>query len=164
MADIYLLLGGNLGNRPAFLQQARESLAIEVGAITSSSRLYETAAWGKTDQPAFLNQVLRLRTELQPEQVLLAIHRIEQELGRERVEHWGARVIDIDILFYEDLVLQTQRLTIPHPQLHKRRFTLMPLVELAPELVHPVLQQTVKSLLENCEDALEVHEFMEQPE
>ncbi|TXK48708.1 2-amino-4-hydroxy-6-hydroxymethyldihydropteridine diphosphokinase [Pontibacter qinzhouensis] len=157
MPKLYLLLGGNLGNRAIYLEQARERLAKRIGEITSSSSLYETAAWGKTDQPAFLNQVLVLQTMLQPEQVLQVIHAIERELGRERIEHWGARVIDIDILFYEDLVLQTQRLTIPHPQLHMRRFTLLPLAEIAPDLVHPVLDQTSQSLLASCKDELEVN-------
>ncbi|WP_242928575.1 2-amino-4-hydroxy-6-hydroxymethyldihydropteridine diphosphokinase [Pontibacter vulgaris] len=156
MPELYLLLGGNLGNRTAYLQQARESIAADVGTISRSSGLYETAAWGKTDQPAFLNQVLEVKTELTPEQVLQRINAIEHELGRIRQEHWGARVIDIDILFYDSLVLQTQRLTIPHPQLHLRRFTLMPIAELAPELVHPVLGQSISQLLKSCADKLEV--------
>jgi len=161
MPKLYLLLGGNLGDRTLYLQQARASIATQVGQITRSSKLYETAAWGKTDQPAFLNQVLEVQTALTPEQVLPSINAIEQELGRVRQEHWGARVIDIDILFYDNLVLQTQRLTIPHPQLHLRRFTLLPLAELAPELVHPVLGKSIKELLEECGDALEVQVFGE---
>ena len=155
MPSIYLLLGGNLGNRTLYLQQARESITEQVGSIIQASALYETAAWGKTDQPAFLNQVLEVVTKLSPEQVLQSINAIEQDLGRIRQEHWGARVIDIDILFYDDLVQQTQRLTIPHPQLHLRRFTLLPLQEIVPELVHPVLQQTINELLAKCPDMLE---------
>ncbi|MBF9255427.1 2-amino-4-hydroxy-6-hydroxymethyldihydropteridine diphosphokinase [Pontibacter sp. 172403-2] len=161
MPKLYLLLGGNLGDRILYLQQARASIAAQVGQITRSSKLYETAAWGKTDQPAFLNQVLEVQTALTPEQVLQSINAIEQELGRVRQEHWGARVIDIDIMFYDDLVLQTQRLTIPHPQLHLRRFTLMPLAEIAPDLVHPVLGKSIKELLEACADVLEVRVFEE---
>lgn len=156
MPKLYLLLGGNLGDRLLYLQQARARIAVQVGQIMRRSKLYETAAWGKTNQPAFLNQVLEVQTELMPTQVLQSINAIEQELGRVRQEHWGARVIDIDILFYDDLVLQTQRLTIPHPQLHLRRFTLLPLAELAPELMHPVLGENVKALLEACGDNLEV--------
>lgn len=156
MAKVYLLLGGNLGDRPLYLQQARTSIAAQVGQLTRSSNLYETAAWGKTDQPAFLNQVLEVQTAQTPAQVLQSINTIEQELGRVRQEHWGARVIDIDILFYDNLVLQSQRLTIPHPQLHLRRFTLLPLAELTPELVHPVLGESIKQLLEKCVDTLEV--------
>ncbi|MEJ8802103.1 2-amino-4-hydroxy-6-hydroxymethyldihydropteridine diphosphokinase [Pontibacter sp. H249] len=156
MPKVYLLLGGNLGNRTLYLQQARESINHRVGIIAQSSKVYETAAWGKTDQPTFLNQVLEVETILSPEEALQSINAIEQELGRVRLEHWGARVIDIDILFYDDLVQQTQRLTIPHPQLHLRRFTLMPLTEIAPNLVHPVLGKSTTVLLENCPDELEV--------
>lgn len=160
MPKLYLLLGGNLGDRPLYLSQARERIAAQVGPIVQSSSLYETAAWGKTDQPAFLNQVLEVQTELSPEKVLQGINQIEQELGRIRHEHWGARVIDIDILFYDELVMQSQRLTIPHPQLHLRRFTLLPLSEIAPQLLHPVLNQPVTQLLQNCPDKLPVHPFV----
>lgn len=159
MPKLYLLLGGNLGDRIAFLEKAREKIGKQVGSVTCSSKIYETAAWGKTDQPSFLNQVLEVQTTLQPEQVLYIINNIEQELGRERFEHWGSRVIDIDILFYDDLVHQTQRLTIPHPHLHTRRFTLAPLAEIAPDLVHPVIIKTTAELLTMCEDALEVSVF-----
>ena len=163
MPKLYLLLGGNLGNRTLYLQQARETIASQVGTIVQASGIFETAAWGKTDQPSFLNQVLEVETQLGPEQVLQTINLIEHELGRERLEHWGARVIDIDILFYDDLVQQTQRLTIPHPQLHLRRFTLQPLLEVAPDLVHPVLQQTINELLTNCPDTLEVKRYSASP-
>jgi len=159
MPKLHLLLGGNLGDRTAYLQQARTRLANQVGPIIRNSQLYETAAWGNTQQPAFLNQVLELQTELAPEQVLITINTIEQELGRVRQEHWGARVIDIDILFYDALVLQTQRLTIPHPQLHLRRFTLLPLAEIAPQLHHPVLGKSIRTLLEECADTLEVRTY-----
>ena len=159
MPKVYLLLGGNLGDRTLYLQQARESINRQVGALTRSSKVYETAAWGKTDQPNFLNQVLEVETGLTPEEVLQRINAIEQELGRVRQEHWGARVIDIDILFYGSLLQQTQRLTIPHPQLHLRRFTLLPLAELAPELVHPVLGKSINQLLQECPDGLEVWVF-----
>ncbi|GGG06088.1 2-amino-4-hydroxy-6-hydroxymethyldihydropteridine diphosphokinase [Pontibacter amylolyticus] len=160
MPKLYLLLGGNLGDRPLYLSQARERIAAQVGPIVQSSSLYETAAWGKTDQPAFLNQVLEVQTKLSPEKVLQGINQIEQELGRIRHEHWGARGIDIDILFYDQLVMQSQRLTIPHPQLHLRRFTLMPLSEIAPQLLHPVLNQHVTQLLQDCPDKLPVYPFV----
>ncbi|NDK56649.1 2-amino-4-hydroxy-6-hydroxymethyldihydropteridine diphosphokinase [Pontibacter fetidus] len=162
MPNLYLLLGGNLGNRTLYLQQARETIAAKVGTIVQASAIYETAAWGKTDQPSFLNQVLEVETILTPEQVLQTINQIEHDLGRERLEHWGARVIDIDILFYDDLVQQTQRLTIPHPQLHLRRFTLLPLHEIAPGLAHPVLKQNIAELLEVCPDRLEVLKYQDQ--
>ncbi|GAA4428923.1 2-amino-4-hydroxy-6-hydroxymethyldihydropteridine diphosphokinase [Pontibacter saemangeumensis] len=160
MPDTYLLLGGNLGDRISYLAQAREGIAAQVGSIVRCSKLYETAAWGNTAQPAFLNQVLEVQTPLGPAQLLEKINSLEQELGRVRREHWGARVIDIDILFYEDRVLQSQRLTVPHPQLHLRRFTLLPLAEIAPTLLHPLLGKTVRELLELCPDTLEVREYM----
>lgn len=160
MPKPYLLLGGNLGDRPLYLAQAMELISAAIGPIVHSSSLYETAAWGKTDQPAFLNQVVQVQTALSPEQTLQAINHIEQELGRVRQEHWGARVIDIDILFYDDLVLQSQRLTIPHPQLHLRRFTLLPLSELAPDLEHPVLHKSIAALLGSCPDNLQVTVFI----
>ncbi len=159
MPKLYLLLGGNLGDRINYLHKACEKIALQVGTVQNNSKLYETAAWGKTDQPSFLNQVLEVHTLLQPEQVLQTINGIEQELGRERFEHWGSRVIDIDILFYDEVVLQTQRLTIPHPHLHTRRFTLAPLAEIAPDLVHPVLHQTIFELLADCPDKLAVTVF-----
>ncbi|MBC5992481.1 2-amino-4-hydroxy-6-hydroxymethyldihydropteridine diphosphokinase [Pontibacter cellulosilyticus] len=161
MPKVYLLLGGNLGDRLSYLRQARESITQRVGSIMHTSKVYETAAWGKTDQPTFLNQVLEVNTLLSPEQVLQSINAIEHELGRIRQEHWGARVIDIDILFYDNLVQQTQRLTIPHPQLHLRRFTLLPLAEIAPDLAHPVFGQNIKQLLAQCPDKLEVKEYKE---
>ncbi|AKD05240.1 2-amino-4-hydroxy-6-hydroxymethyldihydropteridinediphosphokinase [Pontibacter korlensis] len=164
MHKVYLLLGGNLGDRTAYLQQARESINEQVGTLTRISKVYETAAWGKTNQPNFLNQVLELQTHLAPEQVLQSINLIEQELGRVRLEHWGARVIDIDILFYDDLVQQTQRLTIPHPQLHLRRFTLLPLAALAPEFEHPALGRSINQLLQECPDELEVWEYVGRDE
>jgi 2-amino-4-hydroxy-6-hydroxymethyldihydropteridine diphosphokinase len=160
MPKLYLLLGGNLGDRTLYLQQARETIAKQVGTIVQASAIYETAAWGKTDQPSFLNQVLQVSTDLSPERVLQTINTIEHDLGRERLEHWGARVIDIDILFYDNLVQQTQRLTIPHPQLHLRRFTLLPLQEISPDLVHPGLKQTIAELLEYCPDKLEAKKFL----
>ncbi|MBD1398673.1 2-amino-4-hydroxy-6-hydroxymethyldihydropteridine diphosphokinase [Pontibacter sp. JH31] len=159
MPKVYLLLGGNLGDRNSYLSQARDRIAAQVGPIVRSSALYETAAWGNTDQPAFLNQVVEVWAEHTPEYILFLINQIEQELGRVRQEHWGARVIDIDILFYDDLAFQTPRLTIPHPRLHLRRFTLLPLAEIAPEMTHPVLGKSIVTLLENCPDELEVRPF-----
>ncbi|AUD01261.1 2-amino-4-hydroxy-6-hydroxymethyldihydropteridine diphosphokinase [Spirosoma pollinicola] len=151
-----LLLGANLGDRPHTLQQAVDLIAERVGAVVRQSGLYETAPWGVTDQPAYLNQVLAVETDLEPEAVLVQTQAIEHELGRVRLEKWGARVIDVDILYYGQLVLQTERLSIPHPFLHQRRFTLVPLAEIAPDFVHPVLQKTTVELLAECEDTGEV--------
>ena len=153
---IYLLLGANLGDRSQTLHRAIDLIAERVGLVVQQSGLYETAPWGVTDQPSYLNQVLVVETTLEPEAVLNQTQAIEQELGRVRLEKWGARVIDIDILYYDQFILQTDRLTIPHPYLHQRRFTLVPLAEIAPDFVHPILQKTTIELLADCEDTSEV--------
>lgn len=156
MPEIYLLLGSNQGNREFYLHQAHHKLENSVGKLLIKSKMYETAAWGLEKQAAFLNQVLKLTTNLSPENLLKAIHSIELNLGRERDIKWGPRVIDIDILFYDDLIVNFSDLIIPHPQLQNRRFTLIPLSEIAPELMHPVLKRSVKDLLVHCPDRLEV--------
>ena len=153
---LYLLLGANLNDRAQTLRRATGLIAERIGKVIQQSELYETAPWGITDQPAFLNQVLAIETTLEPEAVLVHTQGIEQELGRIRREKWGARVIDIDILYYNDRVIQSETLTIPHPYLHKRRFTLVPLAEIAPGFVHPLLQKTTTELLAECEDPGEV--------
>ena len=157
--NLHLLLGANLGERYHTLAQAREQLTKRVGAVLQASPIYETAAWGLTDQPAYLNQVLLLETAHSPEAVLAETQAIEEALGRVRAERWGARVIDIDLLLYNDLILNTPALTLPHPYLHLRRFTLQPLADIAPDLVHPALKQTIGQLLEACPDESQVIKF-----
>ncbi|WP_461114851.1 2-amino-4-hydroxy-6-hydroxymethyldihydropteridine diphosphokinase [Spirosoma jeollabukense] len=149
---VFLLLGANLGDRVQTLRRAVELITERVGAVVRQSGLYETAPWGVADQPSYLNQVVAVETTLEPYVLLGQTQIIEQELGRVRLEKWGARVIDIDILYYDQLVLQTPTLTIPHPYLHQRRFTLVPLAEIAPDFVHPVLLKTTIKLLAECED------------
>jgi 2-amino-4-hydroxy-6-hydroxymethyldihydropteridine diphosphokinase len=149
---LYLLLGANLGDRMATLCRAVDLIGARVGAVVQASGLYETAPWGVTDQPAFLNQVLAVETSLIPESVLTQTQAIEEELGRVRHEKWGARVIDVDILYYGDQIIQSETLTIPHPFLHERRFTLVPLAEIAPSFIHPILKQTTHDLLATCTD------------
>ena len=150
--NLFLLLGANLGHRAQTLTEAARQIGEQIGPIVKESSLYETSAWGLTDQPAFLNQVLRLETSLSPEAVLARTQAIETALGRVRHEHWDARTIDIDLLFYSDLILTTDSLTLPHPYLHLRRFTLVPLAEIAPDFVHPVFSKTSAELLAECED------------
>jgi 2-amino-4-hydroxy-6-hydroxymethyldihydropteridine diphosphokinase len=155
MADsksIFLLLGSNLGERLMILESARKHIAERVGFVSVQSSVYETEPWGVAEQPAFLNQVLKVETEHAPEEVLRIILDIEHELGRIRYERWGARVIDIDLLYYSDFVLNTARLTLPHPRLQDRRFTLVPLAEIAPDFIHPLLQKTSEVLLKICPD------------
>lgn len=154
MHNIYLLLGSNLGRRETYLEKSRRIIEKEIGKIEAASSLYQTASWGKTNQPDFINQVLKVTSGLSAETLLKEVLSIEEELGRTRREKWGARTIDIDILFYDDAVINLPDLVIPHPFLHLRRFTLEPLMELAPELKHPVLGSTIKELTAKLEDNL----------
>lgn len=123
-----------------------------VGEVTRATALYETAPWGGIEQPAFLNQVLEVDTALAPEGVLRLALELEHEAGRIRYERWGARHLDIDILYFGQKIMDSPRLTVPHPRLHERRFTLVPLTEIAPNFVHPVLKKTNTELLESCID------------
>ncbi|WP_229725233.1 2-amino-4-hydroxy-6-hydroxymethyldihydropteridine diphosphokinase [Hymenobacter baengnokdamensis] len=152
----YLLLGSNLGDRAARLAQARHDLAATAGRLVAASALYETAAWGLTDQPAFLNQVLAIETDLAAPTLLAACLAAEQQQGRERQVRWAARTLDVDILLFGQEILATPTLTVPHPALPARRFALVPLAELAPQLRHPQLHQTISELLSACTDPLPV--------
>jgi 2-amino-4-hydroxy-6-hydroxymethyldihydropteridine diphosphokinase len=159
MSTTFILLGSNQGDRMQYLAEARRQLQAGAGSIQRESAIYETAAWGLQDQPAFLNQVLELATALPPEALLAEIHQIEKKLGRVRKIKWAARVIDIDILYFDDLVLQTPRLQLPHPHLQDRRFTLLPLAEIAPDWVHPVFRKSNRQLLKECPDTLEARKY-----
>ena len=159
MEGIFLLLGSNLGNRLKNLKQASTALEEKEIKILMKSSVYETAAWGKTDQQAFLNQVLRVDTSLEPNALLKVILEIELELGRIRKIKWGERLIDIDILYYHQYFLEEDNLKIPHPGIPERRFTLIPLVEICPDFQHPTLKLTQIKLLDNCKDNLEVSLF-----
>lgn len=156
MSSIYLLLGGNQGNRADILARARQLLAKQLGVVIASSPIYQTAAWGKTDQPDFLNQAIHIDTTYSPIEALTIINHIEYMLGRQRTEHWGQRTLDIDILLYEEQVIHSSRLVIPHPELPNRRFALAPLNAIAAKLTHPVLGKNISTLLEECPDKLEV--------
>ena len=156
MNTAYLLIGGNLGDRAAYLAEAVNQISDRCGRVTSTSSLYETAAWGNTNQPAFYNQAISVETILEPETLLERLLAIEIEMGRIRTQKYGPRTIDLDILMIDDLILDTPTLTIPHPQLQNRRFALLPLVEIAPELNHPVLDKMLHELLLICLDKLDV--------
>lgn len=152
----YLLIGGNLGNREQNLNKAVQLLGQYAGIVTRLSAVYETAAWGNTMQPAFLNQAIELETK-QPAPVLMdTLLHIEYLMGRERKERYGPRPIDIDILLYDQEVHDTPHLRLPHPELANRRFALAPLAELAPDYCHPILEQTIAHLLQSCTDPLPV--------
>jgi len=156
MKQAFLLLGTNLGDRNKNLLSAMQYIAGDEIEVEQTSSIYETAAWGKTDQQNFLNQVIEISTNLSSTALLEKILTIEKQIGRIRKEMWGERIIDIDILYYANEVIRSQRLVIPHPYLHERRFTLEPLREIAPNFVHPVFNKTTSSLLNECKDFLEV--------
>lgn len=150
----YLLLGGNLGDRRKYIALAIAEIEAKIGNITKRSSLYETASWGKHDQPDFFNQVIEVKTSLNPQELLSGILSIEAQLGRKRIEKWGSRIIDIDILLYQDQVINEPELIVPHPYLAFRRFCLMPLCEIAPEFIHPLLKKNIQELLIELSDDL----------
>ena len=157
----YISLGSNLGDRILFLKEARNFIKSNIGNIIVESKIYETAAWGNTNQPNFLNQILETETKLSPKQLLEACLNIEKKLGRTRVKIWDQRTIDLDILFYDKHIVQHENLTIPHPYMHLRNFILVPMNEIAPDFVHPVLEFSMSQLLEKCPDTLETSVFFD---
>ncbi len=150
----YLLLGSNLGNSRNYIATALSEIEAKLGIIEKRSSLYQTASWGKYDQPDFLNQVIELKTKLNPQDLLSGILSIEAFIGRKRFEKWGSRIIDIDILLYEDLIIEKTDLSIPHLYLPFRRFCLMPLCEIAPAFIHPRLGKNIQELLLELSDDL----------
>ena len=156
MNRAFLLLGSNLGNAKSHLDNARKALQHAVGPIVESSSIYATEAWGKKDQPDFLNQVIEITNNTNPQELLALVLKIESDLGRVRHEKWGARTIDIDILFIDDQIIQEDNLKVPHPEITNRKFTLIPLSEIAPDFVHPVFKKTILELLGECTDTLQV--------
>lgn len=159
MNKTYLLLGSNIGNSPLQLSVAIKYIEQKVGNILRQSNLYSTAAWGDTRQPDFLNQVILVETALTPLETMQTILAIEKEMGRVRTLKNAPRIIDIDILFFNKVVLDEPMLTLPHPEIQNRRFVLIPLNELAPNLHHPVLGLSIHELLEICPDRLNVKKF-----
>jgi 2-amino-4-hydroxy-6-hydroxymethyldihydropteridine diphosphokinase len=152
----YLLIGGNEGDRVATLAAARQNIEAVAGTIGRFSSLYETAPWGKTHQADFLNQALQLETRFDAPSLMNSLLGIEEKMGRIRVEKYGARIIDIDILFFNDAILRQPQLVIPHPEMQNRRFVLAPMEEIAPFYIHPVLGLSVRELLLTCTDPLTV--------
>ena len=156
MKAAYLLIGGNIGDRLGFMAAAKEKMKQKGIELIRQSAIYETAAWGITDQPSFLNQVLEIVTSLNPEELLSELLSIEQELGRIRAEKNGARTIDIDILYFESQLIHTPGLSIPHDRIPIRRFVLIPLAELIPDFIDPKTNKSIVEMLNDCPDSLEV--------
>jgi len=156
MNKAYLLTGGNEGDRFFHMQEARTNIELICGQLLQVSSLYETAPWGKTDQPDFLNQVILIDTKLSPDELLHSILSIEEKGGRKRTVKNAPRTIDIDILFYNELILEKPGLSIPHPRIAERRFVLEPLNEISPGFIHPVIGKTIHQLLLECMDELGV--------
>lgn len=156
MNKAYLLIGGNIGDRMKNLENARLLIDDHCGKVIKVSSIYETAAWGNTVQAPFLNQALEIQTKYSAGELMKRILDAESKMGRTRTNKWEPRTIDIDIIFFNDEVISSKHVIVPHPRLQDRRFVLVPLNELAPRLVHPVLHLAVRELLERCTDTLDV--------
>ena len=158
MSTIFLHTGSNIGDREKNLAQARQRIATKIGTIISQSAIYETAAWGNTEQADFLNQAIGVTTDLSPQVLLTVVLDIENAMGRTRDagQRWQPRVVDIDILLYGDEIIEEENLVIPHQELHKRNFVLVPLMEIASEVLHPVLRLPIEELYFQSTDESEV--------
>lgn len=157
MNIVYLLLGANIGNPNKQLKDAKEEIEERIGKITQASKIYESEAWGVENQPVFLNQVIALETDFSANKVLHEILKIELVLGRIRAKRWGSRVIDIDILYYNNEIIHTEDLQVPHPYIQERNFTLIPLTEISPNHIHPIFKKTNQELLDESKDTLKVN-------
>ena len=157
---VFVLLGSNLGDRELLVNQASKMMGERCGKIVAKSRLYESEPWGFKSEHWFLNQVVKIETALSPDDLMKELLEIEKELGRDRsVPHEGyvSRPMDLDILYFGNEIIDTQMITAPHPRLHERRFTLLPLCDIAPDYVHPVMKKTNLQLLDDCQDVGKVH-------
>lgn len=152
MNRVYLLLGSNIGNSRAWIGKAKNLIGRMIGPVLRESALYQTAAWGETRQADFLNQVIVIESELPPAELMENLLRIEAKMGRIRTKKNAPRIIDIDILFYGKAVIHEKKLQVPHPRIQLRRFVLIPMNELSPLFVHPVLKKTIHQLLRVCPD------------
>lgn len=160
MHAVYLLTGSNMGDRAQQLSEAIRLLNIHAGSVVQQSSVYQTEAWGKEGLPAHLNQALLLNTSLEPSALLKVIHEIEASLGRIRTEKWGVRMIDIDIIFFGDTIINQPDLIIPHPLMQERNFVLLPLCELAPDFIHPLFKKPLKVLLQQSSDTLKAEKVV----
>jgi 2-amino-4-hydroxy-6-hydroxymethyldihydropteridine diphosphokinase len=153
---VIVLFGSNLGDRERVLYAAQKRLAELLGSPLSISSWYETAPWGNTNQPSFLNFIAAYKNDAEPSEILRVLLSVEQELGRIRAEPWGPRSIDLDLLFVGNRIITSTELLLPHPGIPDRRFTLIPLCELFPDAIHPLNHQSIRRLLEQCNDTTAV--------
>ena len=159
MNIVFLQLGSNLGDRELLLKDAITAIENRVGDVVEFSKVYESAPWRVEGQENYLNQILKVKTKLLADEVLSVVLDIEKQLGRIRLEKWGERLIDIDIIFYNDSIIETPELCVPHKHLHERMFVLTPLHNIAPEMVHPKYNKTIEELLNMCTDTELVKEY-----
>lgn len=160
LESVFVLLGSNLGDRELLVNQASKMIGGRCGKIVAKSRLYESEPWGFKSEHWFLNQVVKVETAFSPDALMGVLLEIEKELGRDRsVPHEGyvSRPMDLDILYFGNEIIDTQMVNAPHPRLHERRFTLLPLCDIAPDYVHPVMKKTNLQLLDECQDAGKVN-------
>ncbi|RTL52085.1 MAG: 2-amino-4-hydroxy-6-hydroxymethyldihydropteridine diphosphokinase [Sphingobacteriales bacterium] len=155
----YILLGSNLGNRIAFIHAAINEIEKQCGQLIAASSIYETEAWGVEQQPPYLNQVIAITTSLLPEQLMQTLLDIELQLGRKRTKRFAERTIDLDILLINNLIIYTSLLTVPHPAMQQRKFVLLPLQEIAPQIIHPLTQLSITEMLQACTDTLRVEKI-----
>ena len=160
MNIVYLQLGSNLGDRQDYLTKASVELKLEIGQIIKSSKIYESPAWGVSNQKKYLNQIIKIKTEYSASLILEKALKIEDKLGRVRIKKWGERVIDIDLLLFNFDIIEETNLSIPHKYMHKRKFVLVPLNELAGNYLHPIYNITINELLNKCKDSDHVNEYV----
>ena len=159
MNIVFLQLGSNLGDRELLLQDAIVAIEERVGGVIKRSKVYESTPWRVEGQANYLNQILKVETKLQAHDVLSVILDVEKNLGRVRIEKWGERLIDIDIIFFNDAIIETAQLCVPHKHMHERMFVLTPLHNIAPDMAHPKYNKTVEEILKQCTDTQLVKEY-----
>ena len=159
MNEVYLQLGSNIGDRLDNLDQSIKIITERIGNVLEKSSVYESTPWGVENQRNFLNQVIFVKSNFDPYTILDLVLQIEKDMGRIRIEKWGKRIIDIDILFIDDLIIESENLCIPHEFIAKRKFVLQPMCEIAPGFIHPKLNKTISQLLEECIDDEKVNVY-----
>lgn len=159
MNEVYLQLGSNIGDRLDNLEQSIKIITERIGNVLEKSSVYESTPWGVENQRNFLNQVIFVKSNFDPYTILDLVLQIEKDMGRIRIEKWGERIIDIDILFIDDLIIESENLCIPHEFIAKRKFVLQPMCEIAPGFIHPKLNKTISQLLEECIDDEKVNVY-----